>query len=338
MIKIGLLLAVVVCGGLCLPAQDISGDWQGTLNTGSQLRTILKIEPTANGSWRGTFYSIDQTSQGLAIPSIIFKNSELTFSIPDINGSYEGKLSGDRNSINGTCHQGQTWPLNFQRSTKETAWKVDPAQHTVQFVEVEPGVKVEALDWGGVGRPVILLAGLGNTAHDFDRFAPKLTGTYHVYGVTRRGYGASSAPKPDCSNYRADRLGDDVMAVVAALKINKPVLVGHSIAGEELSSIGTRFPEKVAGLVYLDAGYSYAYYDDRAELGDPATDASELQREMGRLFEPVSMGEHKAILKHVLEQSLPGFERDLRDVQNQLAAIPRQSGTSPFQIRRSSPG
>ena len=34
------------------------------------------------------------------------------------------------------------------------------------------------------------------------------------------------------------------------------ILAGHAIAGEELSSIGSRYPERVAGLVCLDAGYS----------------------------------------------------------------------------------
>jgi non-heme chloroperoxidase len=53
-------------------------------------------------------------------------------------------------------------------------------------------------------------------------------------------------------------LADDVLKVVEALKLNRPVLAGHSVAGEELSSIGSRHPEKVAGLVYLDAGYAYA--------------------------------------------------------------------------------
>ena len=80
---------------------------------------------------------------------------------------------------------------------------------------------------------------------------------YHVLGVTRRGFGASSAPS---SGYGADRLGDDVLAVTEALSISKPVLVGHSLGGEELSSIGSRYPDKVAGLIYLDAAYSYAFY------------------------------------------------------------------------------
>jgi pimeloyl-ACP methyl ester carboxylesterase len=77
-----------------------------------------------------------------------------------------------------------------------------------------------------------------------------------VYGITRRGYGASSAP---AGGYGADRLGDDVIAVLDALKLEKPVLVGHSIGGEELSSVGSRHPDRVAALIYLDAAYAYAF-------------------------------------------------------------------------------
>ena len=121
----------------------------------------------------------------------------------------------------------------------------DPSPHSVQFVTVDKDVKLEVLDWGGSGKPVVLLAGLRNTAHIFDDFAPKLTAQYHVYGVTRRGFGTSSAPVPGNENYSADRLGDDVLAVLDALKLDRPVLVGHSIAGEELSSVATRYPKRV---------------------------------------------------------------------------------------------
>lgn len=51
----------------------------------------------------------------------------------------------------------------------------DPANHHVQFVTVQEGVQLEVLDWGGSGRPIVLLAGSGNTAHVFDDFAPRLT-------------------------------------------------------------------------------------------------------------------------------------------------------------------
>src|SRR5271156_4655198 len=86
----------------------------------------------------------------------------------------------------------------------------DTSPHAAQFITVDKDVKLEVLDWGGTGRPVVLLAGLRNTAHVFDEFAPKLTTQYHVYGITRRGFGASSAPDPGNENYSADRLGDDV--------------------------------------------------------------------------------------------------------------------------------
>lgn len=138
----------------------------------------------------------------------------------------------------------------------------DPSPHKIQFISVDKDVKLEVLDWGGTGRVLVLLAGLGDTAHVFDDFAPKLTPEFHVYGITRRGFGASSHPE---SGYRADQLGDDVIAVLNALKLEKPVLVGHSIAGEELSSIGSRHPERVAGLIYLDAAYQPAYHDPDLE-------------------------------------------------------------------------
>ncbi len=57
----------------------------------------------------------------------------------------------------------------------------------------------------------------------------------------------SSKPLPTEENYAADRLGDDVLAVIAALKLDRPVVAGHSFAGKELSSIGSRHPEKVTG-------------------------------------------------------------------------------------------
>ena len=78
-----------------------------------------------------------------------------------------------------------------------------------------------------------------------DSMVPALTARAHVYGVTRRGFGASSDPE---TGYDANRLGDDVAAVIDSLKIDRPVLAGHSIAGQELTSVAMRWPERIAGL------------------------------------------------------------------------------------------
>jgi pimeloyl-ACP methyl ester carboxylesterase len=152
------------------------------------------------------------------------------------------------------------------------AWK-DPSPHITQFVTVDKNVRLEVLDWGGSGRPLVLLAGGGDTAHVFDDFAPKLTPTFHVYGITRRGFGESGF-SPE--GYGADRLGDDVLAVLDSLKLIRPVLVGHSLGGEELSSVATRYPSRVAGLVYLEAGYPYAFDNGKGPSMKEFEDARKL--------------------------------------------------------------
>jgi pimeloyl-ACP methyl ester carboxylesterase len=158
----------------------------------------------------------------------------------------------------------------------------DPSPHKVEFVTVEENVRLEVLDWGGSGPSVVLLPGGGNTAHVFDGFAPKLAVRYHVYGITRRGFGASSVP---ASGYDADRLGDDVLAVLDSLKLKRPVLVGHSLGGEELSSIGSRYSQHIAGLVYLDAGYQYAFDNGKGGTLD------ELQKSANPLPQPPTPNE-----------------------------------------------
>jgi non-heme chloroperoxidase len=135
-------------------------------------------------------------------------------------------------------------------AAQETAQWRDPSPHSIEFVTVDEGVRLEVLDWGGRGRSIVLLAGLGNTAHIFDEFAVKLSGSYHVYGITRRGYGASSKPG---SGYSEQRLSDDVLAVLDSLKLVRPVVIGHSIAGDELTTLGAQHSDRLAGLVYLDA-------------------------------------------------------------------------------------
>jgi non-heme chloroperoxidase len=145
-----------------------------------------------------------------------------------------------------------------QRSTsprQSVPWK-DSSKHTVQFVTVDTNVQLEVLDWGGIGRPVVLLTGYGNSAHVFDESAEKLSETNRVYGITRRGFGYSTHVT---SGYDVQRLAQDVLNVLDALKIASPVLAGHSDGGKEMTVLGKR-SDRIAGLVYLD-GLSDPTYD-----------------------------------------------------------------------------
>ncbi|MGH7620501.1 MAG: alpha/beta fold hydrolase [Gemmatimonadaceae bacterium] len=128
----------------------------------------------------------------------------------------------------------------------------DPTKHKTGFVNVTPAVRIHYLDFGGSGPTVLFLPGLGNTAHAFDNFAPALTDRYHVVAMTRRGFGESSHPD---SGYDTPRLVEDIRAVVRRLHLGRVILIGHSIAGEEMSLLASTHPDEVSKLVYLDAAY-----------------------------------------------------------------------------------
>jgi pimeloyl-ACP methyl ester carboxylesterase len=133
-----------------------------------------------------------------------------------------------------------------------------PASRTV---DIGGDVLLHYLDWGGAGPPVLLLAGLGDTAYIYSDAAPRLAARFHVLALTRRGYGESDVT-PD--GYGIDDRVEDIRVFLDKAKIDRAVLVGHSTAGDELTAFATKYPARVAALVYLDAAY------DRA---DPATPA-----------------------------------------------------------------
>ena len=143
----------------------------------------------------------------------------------------------------------------------------DHSPHRAAFIGIDSDVALEVLDWGGTGPPFILLAGLGNTAHVFDDFARHFTDRFHVFGVTRRGYGSSSRPE---SGYDVATLAHDIAVLCDRLHFDRVILVGHSIAGDELTKFASTYPARVTALVYLDAAH------DRTTL--PPTDNMPQQR------------------------------------------------------------
>jgi non-heme chloroperoxidase len=328
-------LATVALATICagpLSAQDIAGTWQGTIDYfGSQFRQVLKVSKGDSG-WHATLYSIDEGAEGSPATSVVLHGATTTFTFahqdptPD-GATYEGTLDSRAHTFAGTYTQPDGhWPLKLTRVTPKDAWAM-PRSHDIRFIAVDTNVKLEILDWGGSGRPVVFLTGLGVNAHAFDLFAPKFTPRYHVYGVTRRGFGASSKPTPNGDNYTATRLSDDVLAVLDSLHLTRPILVGHSIAGEELSAIGSRHPDRVAGLIYLDAGYPYAFYD--TATGSPFFDPGDLRKKLDQLSRPMPVRDTKALLRELLESDFPRVEHQLRMRQEFMATLPDSTPFTP---------
>jgi pimeloyl-ACP methyl ester carboxylesterase len=110
-------------------AQNLAGDWQGSLKpTGAELRLVLHITKADDGSWKGTLDSVDQGANGIPVTSISLKESKLKFAVESVNGSYEGTVNADATEISGTWTQGQSLPLDFKKTTTPTKTEHAPAK------------------------------------------------------------------------------------------------------------------------------------------------------------------------------------------------------------------
>jgi uncharacterized protein (TIGR03435 family) len=117
------MMALAALLGSALEAQDITGNWQGTLQAGAQkVRIVFKIA-LENDKLQATLRTVDQPSPPIAT-TITRDGSTVKMTIPGANANYEGKLSGDGSSIAGTWTQGAPLALKLARATPETAWEI----------------------------------------------------------------------------------------------------------------------------------------------------------------------------------------------------------------------
>ncbi len=153
-----LMIAFIALSGSALFAQSLVGTWQGTLHIAAvnrDLRTVVKISTSDADSLKAVFYSIDQPGAGIPVASVTLQGATVKFSIPAINGTYEGKLGADGNSIAGTFTQGAPLMLNLTRATNETAWAIpEPPPPPVRMAaNANPGFEVATIKPSEPNRP-----------------------------------------------------------------------------------------------------------------------------------------------------------------------------------------
>jgi len=192
--------------------------------------------------------AIEATGQGKADIKLVSGEDYAVTGSP-ITLTFQKDASGKVTGM--MIHQAPGLDVPAPKINSSTEAPTDKSQHKSGFVTAN-GIKMNYLDWGGTGDVIILLAGFGNDAHVFDEIAPTFTDKWHVIGLTRRGFGETDRP---ATGYDTATRVQDIRAFMDAMKITRANLIGHSLAGDELTSFANAYPQRVIKMVYLDAAY-----------------------------------------------------------------------------------
>ena len=113
------------------------------------------------------------------------------------------------------------------------------------------GINLHYRDWGGTGRPVVLLHGLASSCHIWDLVAPQLAEDFSVIAVDQRGHGLSDKPE---SGYDFASVGKDLLGIIEARNLERPVIVGHSWGADVALEFAVAYPDIPAGICFVDGG------------------------------------------------------------------------------------
>ncbi|WP_084957066.1 alpha/beta fold hydrolase [Thermoactinospora rubra] len=106
-------------------------------------------------------------------------------------------------------------------------------------------VRLAVRDSGTDKPPAVLIHGLATPQRSWDRLAPLLASGYRVVTFDLRGHGRSSAAE-SCA------FADDVRAVMDALHVERPLLVGHSLGA--LLALQAATERECRAVVAVDGG------------------------------------------------------------------------------------
>ena len=110
-------------------------------------------------------------------------------------------------------------------------------------------LRIHFRDWGNPDAPpLIIVHGLRDHSHSFDELARALSDRFHVFALDLRGHGDSETTP----YYTFGHFLLDLRNLVRALRLQRPVLIGHSMGGEVVAQYSGCFPEVPSRLVIIE--------------------------------------------------------------------------------------
>lgn len=254
---------------------DPVGLWLGTLSFGGMdLRVVVKIVKTQDGSLKATMDSPDQGAKDIPVDSVLVEGNRLALEIKSNNGSYNGTFNPATQEIEGTWTQGVSLPLKLKKVDKvpEIARAQEPKrpfpylEEEVSYGNKKAGIKLAGTltkpQGGGPFPAVLLITGSGAQDRNETIFGHKpfmVIADYltraglAVLRVDDRGVGGTTG---SLSTSTSEDLAADVLAGIDYLKGRPDIdarrigLLGHSEGGIIAPMVAAKSPD-IAFIVLL---------------------------------------------------------------------------------------
>jgi non-heme chloroperoxidase len=170
----------------------------------------------------------------------------------------------------------------------------------VKSVKLSTGVRLQYVEQGNpAGTPVVLLHGITDSLHSFDLVLPHLPTSWHVFTLSQRGHGASSRP---ADGYAPRDFAADVAAFLDAHKIQRAVIVGHSMGSLVAQRFALDFPTRTQALVLAGTCASLRGHQGVQEFWDAT---------IAKLRDPIDPQMVRGFQESTLHQPIPPAFLDL---------------------------
>ncbi len=185
---------------------------------------------------------------------------------------------------------GQTYQPAKTAGPDEKATNVTFA---IKSVALPSRVKLQYVEQGNPsGVPVLLLHGYTDSWHSYELVLPHLPNSMHAFALSQRGHGDSERP---ATGYHPRDFAADVAAFMDALKLERAVVVGHSMGSYIAQCFAMNYPERTLGLVLVgsfttlrgDKGIQEFWDTGVSKLEDPIDPNFALEFQKSTLALPV---------------------------------------------------
>jgi len=124
-------------------------------------------------------------------------------------------------------------------------------------------ISMHVIEWPGHEPPLLAIHGSAGHAYGLTALGEHLAPEVRVLAIDLRGHGFSDKPP---TGYGLDDHVEDVLQLIASLRLRRPVLLGHSIGGAVATFIAAALGDACGGLILLDAVVGDPTFVERASF------------------------------------------------------------------------